>query len=271
MFAKNIDRGEGRGILLYTNNIFGASEVEMDTTFEENLFVNIKLNNNDKLLIGIIYRSPSNKNMEHHNQIRKLIQEASNKHFSHILIMGDFNYPNIDWENCNSNGDSTESIEYKFIENLQDSFLFQHIKKPTRWRGTNTPHILDLIITNEEPMISDLECTSPLGKSDHCVLSFNYNCYINIMANPRKQRSYDKGNYPDFMNELEQKDWSSILSEREVIDANWKKFVDILRSLQDKYIPKKIRRQLGKSKSNFQMDKKTREKIRKQISCQKRL
>ena len=137
MFAKNIDREEGRGILLYINNIFGASEVEMDTTFEENLFVKIKLNN-DKLPIGIIYRSLSNKNMEHHNQLRKLIQEASNKHFSHILIMGDFNYPNIDWENCNSNGDSTESIEYKFIENLQDSFLFQHIKKPTRWRGTNT-------------------------------------------------------------------------------------------------------------------------------------
>ena len=67
--------------------------------------------------------------MEHHNQLRKLIQEASNKHFSHILIMGDFNYLNIDWENCNSNRDSTESIEYKFIENLQDSFLFQHIKK----------------------------------------------------------------------------------------------------------------------------------------------
>ena len=62
------------------------------------------------------------------------------------------------------------------------------------------------------------------------------------------------------MNELEQKDWSSILSKSEVIDVNWKKLVDILRSLQDKYIPKKIRRQLGKSKSNFPMDKKTREK-----------
>jgi hypothetical protein len=43
----------------------------MDTAFEENLFVKIKLKNNDKLLIGIIYRSPSNKNMEHHNQLRK--------------------------------------------------------------------------------------------------------------------------------------------------------------------------------------------------------
>jgi hypothetical protein len=120
-------------------------------------------------------------------------------------------------------------------------------------------------------MISYLECTSPLGKSDHCVLSFNYNCIINIMAHPRKQRWYDNGNYPDFMNELEQKDWSSILSESEDIDTNWKKFVDILRSLHDKYIHKKIRRQLGKSKSNFPMDKKTREKIRKKISCQKRL
>jgi hypothetical protein len=91
------------------------------------------------------------------------------------------------------------------------------------------------------------------------------------MENPRKQRSYDKGNYPDFMNELEQKDWSSILSENEGIDANWKKFVDILRSLQDKYIPKKIRKQLGKSKSNFPMDKKTREKLRKKNILSKKI
>jgi hypothetical protein len=41
MFAKNIDRDEGRGILLYINNIFGASEVDMDTTFEENWFFNV--------------------------------------------------------------------------------------------------------------------------------------------------------------------------------------------------------------------------------------
>ena len=40
MFAKHIDREEGKGILLYINNTFGASEVEMDTTFEENLLLN---------------------------------------------------------------------------------------------------------------------------------------------------------------------------------------------------------------------------------------
>ena len=66
------------------------------------------------------------------------------------------------------------------------------------------------------------------------------------MANPRKQRSYDKGNYPNFMNELEQKDWNSILSESEDIDTNWKKFVDILRSLHDKYIPQKNQKTIRK-------------------------
>jgi hypothetical protein len=132
------------------------------------------------------------------------------------------------------------------LKTYKTAFCSNTLKKTTRWRGTNTPHILNLIITNEEPMISDLECTSPLGKSDHCVLSFNYNCYLNIMANPRKQRSYDKGNYPNFMNELEQKDWNSILSESEDIDTNWKKFVDILRSLHDKYIPQQNQKTIRK-------------------------
>jgi hypothetical protein len=70
---------------------------------------------------------------------------------------------------------------------------------------------------------------------------------------------------------LEQKDWSSILSESEVIDTNWKKFVDILRSLQDKYIPENFRRQLGKSKSKFPMDRKRREKIRKKNILSRKL
>jgi hypothetical protein len=44
-----------------------------------------------------------------------------------------------------------------------------------------------------------------------------------------------------------------------------------LRSLQDKYIPNKIRRQLGKSKSNFPMDKKMREKKKKKNILSKKI
>jgi hypothetical protein len=34
-------------------------------------------------------------------------------------------------------------------------------------------------------MISNLEHVSPLGKSDHCVLNFDFNCYANICTQPK--------------------------------------------------------------------------------------
>ena len=48
----------------------------------------------------------------------------------------------------------------------------------TRIRHGQEPLILDLVITNEEGMIKDIEYLSPLGKSDHIVICFNFICYI---------------------------------------------------------------------------------------------
>ena len=94
--------------------------------------------------------------------------------------MGDFNYPDIDWDTWNSKGDSTDSVEYKFVECLQDNFLHQHITKPTRQRGSDRPNVLDLVLMNEEGMISKLEYFCPLGKSDHCVITFDFKCYMEV-------------------------------------------------------------------------------------------
>jgi hypothetical protein len=58
----------------------------------------------DKLLVGLVYRSPSNRTSENSDNMCSLISEATNKGYSHILIMGDFNYPDIDWENWNTKG-----------------------------------------------------------------------------------------------------------------------------------------------------------------------
>jgi len=234
----------------------------MESKFQENLFVKIKLNQNDKLLVGIIYRSPSVKTFEYNNELCTLLTEAIKKGFSHILIMGDFNYPEINWESWNTKSDNTENIENKFIDTVQDNFLFQHVSKPTRWRGTDTPHILDLIMTNEEPMISNLEHTSPLGKSDHCCLTFDFNCYVNIKESSKIVRLYEKGNYQDFKYDLDQYDWVETLKESEDIDTNWDKFLAILREMENKYIPTRTRKQIGRSKNNFPVDKNTREKIR---------
>lgn len=95
MFTRNIEDKSGRGMILYIHKSLQATEVKMDTEFQENLFVKVKLNGKDELLIGIIYRSESGTE-QNNSKLCEIITESVGLGFSHYLVMGDFNYPNID-------------------------------------------------------------------------------------------------------------------------------------------------------------------------------
>jgi hypothetical protein len=57
-FSIKIDNDIGRGMIVYVHISLSAKEVIMDTRYEEYIFVKVKLNNQDNLLVGRIYRSP---------------------------------------------------------------------------------------------------------------------------------------------------------------------------------------------------------------------
>ena len=210
LLHRNITNDTGRGLLIYAHKSLKAKEVEMLTDFQESLFAEIKLNNTDKLLVGCIYRSESGSD-DNNNKLRLLIREAVSKKYSHVLLMGDFNYPDIDWTNWTTKSESTESQEFKFIECIRDSFLFQHITNPTRVRGSDTPNVLDLIFTNESNMASNIEYQSPLGKSDHSVLKFDFNCYTVIQNYSRKKVYYNKADYNTIREALHKIEWEENL------------------------------------------------------------
>ena len=96
--------------------------------------------------------------------------------FSHLLICGDFNYSGIDWGNLSLQPSSAPIIQ-TFLDTTQDLYLFQHITEPTHYRQGETPHILDLVFTNEQTMINDIQYLPGLGCSDHVCLSFKFMCY----------------------------------------------------------------------------------------------
>jgi len=52
---------------------------------------------------------------------------------------------------------------------MHKNFLFQHFPSATRARGMDTPHLLDLVVTDVQDIIKDIDITSPLGKSNHAV------------------------------------------------------------------------------------------------------
>ena len=172
LYQYNVDNKKGRGIIIYVHESLSAKIISCNTDFEESLWVEIPLIGCDKLLVGCIYRSESG-TKENNDRLLHLLNEIKTKKYSHILIMGDFNYKDINWQTWSPN----KGEEFKFIECLRDNYLYQHVNKPTRGRGADTPHLLDLIMTNVEEMITDIDHLSPLGKSDHSVLSLKINCY----------------------------------------------------------------------------------------------
>ena len=153
---------------------------------------------------------------------------------SHILLMGDFNYPNIDW------GLGSRSItpsERLFMNTINDSFLYQHVTSPTRVRQNHCPTVLDLIFTNEDGMLSDLKVLAPLGKSDHSVLSFQLNCYMATEVFKDERRNYNKGDYCKLRKELSI-DWDALLDPFQN-DANsqFKVFHEVLQQVCNRCIP----------------------------------
>ena len=90
--------------------------------------------------------------------------------------MGDFNLPKIDWETWETDSTNLNDLENKYLEAIQDSFLYQYITKPTRNRINNNPSILDLVLTNKQGMVSEVEIIR--CKSDHSWITFWFNCYV---------------------------------------------------------------------------------------------
>ena len=184
-----------RGVAIYVKNMLRAMEVSFQgTIFQEQLWVELSLHGTDKLLIGCIYRSPSGDGLRNMESFRHLLTQVTAKCYSHCLICGDFNTPQIDWSSAFCTA-SDSHYAHKLLEIIQDNFLFQHVVQPTRYRQGATPSILDLILTNEEGMVRNLVHLSGLGKSDHVILRFSLTCYSTPSVSRANKLNYKRGRY----------------------------------------------------------------------------
>jgi len=83
----------------------------------------------------------------------------------------------------------------KFFDKTQDLFLYQHVSDFTRVREGQEPSILDYIFTGEESVVEKIECTAPLGKSDHVSIEFNYLTEADVKPTCERIRNYWKPDY----------------------------------------------------------------------------
>ena len=236
----NMNHEQNRGIIIYIKESMAHATVQLNVEmFQEACIIEIMLKDNDILLFCCVYRSPTEtvNSSENNEKLNLLLKSLSdNKKYTHKCIIGDFNFKSINWSNWSSSLNE-ESKEERFLNTIRDCYLHQNIEEPTRSRGDDEPSLIDLLFTDEATQISDLKYLAPLGKSDHCILSFKYICY-SPDVNKCKRFLYNKANYEMMKNDLNNHDWKDCLSELKPIEDSWKEFKDILLNLRDGYVPK---------------------------------
>ena len=240
---QNLGASGRRGVAIYVKDSLDAEEVKFQTDYTDHMWVEIKLRNKDPLLCGCIYRSPSkDKDSEKQTtqKVCELIIEAVGRNNSRLLICGDFNYPDIDWECQYSKNDNLKV----FLQTIQELNLHQHVCNPTRYRDGHEPSLLDLIITTEEGMINFLEHNPGLGESDHECLNFGLNCFKEKKESA-PHPNYYKADYETIIKRLERVNWT--LELKSDFNQMYRKFLSILLKAIEDCIPQKPRRSKKKN------------------------
>ena len=262
MFPLNIDNNIGRGMLVYTKSTLKAERIDISTEFEEVVWIKVQLNGKDSLLMGCFYRSGSGSEANN-NMMREEINKALSKKCTYTCCIGDFNYPDISWSTLSPGTDNEASEEFKFLECTQNNYLAQHITKPTRVRGTDTPNILDLLLTDDERIIRNIEYHSPLGKSDHAVLNFEILYYSRVQQYKKLKYYFDSANYEVMKREIRNISWTEVLKGSMSVDEMWNTFYAVISDMIDKHVQHRLVTCNKNARWNVPMDNRLRALIRK--------
>ncbi|CAG2219752.1 unnamed protein product [Mytilus edulis] len=226
-------KNTGRGVIIYAKSNFCVSPNEyMNSLYDDASWCNW-VKDNKTVLIGSIYRSPSNQNSC--LNIIGLLNEAA-RLYNNILITGDFNMRDIDW-NFWTTPHSEDHYEHTFIEALRDNFLYQHIDKPTRFRENQMCRTLDLVITKDESNIDNINIDAPLGLSDHATITFDFLYSFNEYETGKSKYKYSKCDFEKFSEDFSNFDWDSSFEDKDISEM-WKIFYEKYKKCVETYIPK---------------------------------
>ena len=213
----------GGGVLLYVSSNLNPIEFHTKSTYGEHVWRCVS-----DLLIGVCYRSTNVNIVGEQNNLNliEMLNEMSHRHF---LLMGDFNFADIDW--LAPVPDTSVRPDSKlFLECLDDCFITQHVTNPTRGDA-----ILDLVLTQDPDVVSDVVVGEPLGTSDHNMVLFIVQHYHMVTRNTRSVRDYSRADYASIRSILASINWDTKLVG--TTDMCWSHFKTVLQELESKFVP----------------------------------
>ena len=247
---------EGRGICLHVKKELKPSLVELKTSCQECIFARCQLVKDETLVLGLVYRSP-NSSEENNNKLNNVLKDTVGLDLTHLAVLGDFNYPEIDWSLEKSTMGENHPAT-KFYKATKEAYLIQHQMEPTRFRDGQRPTLDDLVLTNRDDIVQDITRVGALGKSDHATILVKL-AVVGQATKVHVRPNYHKGDYAGMRQYFDATDWEKEFQDLTVNQA-WISFREKTEEAKSRFIPKT---KTTGGKKNKWMDRDTLETVKK--------
>ena len=157
----------------------------------------------------------------------------SKRAYTHKCLVGDFDYRDINWVSWTTFR-SEDSKEHKFIETIRDCYLHQHNQENSRRRDNDQSSLIDYM------QISEVVHHAPLGKSEHNVICFKFNCYLDY-SKPKERYRYGKAYFEATRMHMTEPNWKEqyvATADNKTAEELWTSVTSKLMDLRTRFVPK---------------------------------
>jgi hypothetical protein len=226
-----------------SKTLIATTEYSLDSRCEV-VWCKICIVGSKPLYVGSYYRPTYDKPEPLQELNISLSKLSKNGSLPNVLLGGDFNLPDIEWENntIKSNPQYGYKVNRLLLDTLEEHGLHQCVRKPTRLNN-----ILDLIVTTNPDLVDEVQVYP--GMSDHRVVT----AVLNIKAKhskqpPRKVFQFRKMNINEIKKEANEFQESFIKSNinetvSPTVDTIWLNFKTKVNEMLQKHVPQTTVRQ----------------------------
>ncbi|XP_069768195.1 uncharacterized protein [Narcine bancroftii] len=206
----------------------------LEGSSNEAVWVKLRGEGGMRVLIGVYYRPPNGPRKLEEQICREIMYMCENHK---VVIMGDFNFPHIDWDTHTVRG--LHGLEFDCVLNVFDCILNQLVEELTR-DGV----ILDLLLGNELGQVWDINVGEQIGSRDHNYVSFRV-VLGKCKEGPKVEvLDWRRANFKGIRRDLGSIEWDRIFSGKDVNEKLRIFKKEILR-LQSSYVPVRIKGKAG--------------------------
>jgi hypothetical protein len=196
--------------------------------------------------VGLFYRPgtlPRDPAIELLSSITNEIDELVSDQNKPCFIMGDFNFPTIDWSVPMCQEDRGMAVT--FLDSVQEACLEQYVNEPTR--GNN---VLDLVLCNDPTFVVSADVSCAL-QSDHAVVVAQVAAGKVVDEDETESvPAFHLAHYEKIAEFLDAVDWIGLANEFQHAKEFWDAVHCVIIFCIEKFVPKKVLKRRGFMRRN---------------------